>query len=461
MEIDKDNPWNVGKIEEFLYFCCPECDEKNQSRDAFLDHAFSRHSDKIKESAIYFSIKEEDVKYELGEINENEFENGDNSELFDDDYSTSEEIPYAPEISMTEYSAEDCNNDLEEVDNIYASSLKSHNGSEKSGKTKSLKKHMLSNHPAKKEHICQFCNHSFKSKASLCEHIINKHDSEDNPYRIFLCDICQKKYISEEALNGHKMRMHNIKKVFPCNVCDVKFDSSSELRTHEQTEDHQKAEKLKHPDGYKCHHCDVFYASQRSLKGHITEQHTEGQYKCKYCGKTFVQKKLMENHQKNMHEKPKKSEGNNKIFSCEFCGKSFTSNFGLRYHCKTQHEANKEILKCKYCGRDFVHRSSLMAHIRGIHEKSKSSVCEHCGQEFFYPGALKKHMDSVHLQKRSKPCPYCNKDFKHASTLSEHIKVIHQGIKDHVCQVCSKSFGSSSHLKRHLKHVHKKQDNSV
>ena len=33
MKIDKDNPWAVENLKEFLYFCCPECDERNQSED--------------------------------------------------------------------------------------------------------------------------------------------------------------------------------------------------------------------------------------------------------------------------------------------------------------------------------------------------------------------------------------------------------------------------------------------
>ena len=38
------NPWDVGNLEDFLYYCCPECDvkvvhERDQSRDLFLQHA--------------------------------------------------------------------------------------------------------------------------------------------------------------------------------------------------------------------------------------------------------------------------------------------------------------------------------------------------------------------------------------------------------------------------------------
>ena len=37
------NPWIVGRLEEFLYFCCPECDERNQSKELFLQHALTHH----------------------------------------------------------------------------------------------------------------------------------------------------------------------------------------------------------------------------------------------------------------------------------------------------------------------------------------------------------------------------------------------------------------------------------
>ena len=36
-------PWNVESLEDFLYYCCPECDEKSQSREDFLCHALADH----------------------------------------------------------------------------------------------------------------------------------------------------------------------------------------------------------------------------------------------------------------------------------------------------------------------------------------------------------------------------------------------------------------------------------
>ena len=54
-----NNPWEVENVEDFLYFCCPECDVKNHSRDHFLKHAFDQHP-KSKEylEKWAFSIKD-------------------------------------------------------------------------------------------------------------------------------------------------------------------------------------------------------------------------------------------------------------------------------------------------------------------------------------------------------------------------------------------------------------------
>ena len=37
------NPWIIKNLEEFLYYCCPECDNKNQSKNNFINHVLSFH----------------------------------------------------------------------------------------------------------------------------------------------------------------------------------------------------------------------------------------------------------------------------------------------------------------------------------------------------------------------------------------------------------------------------------
>ena len=41
MEIE--DPWNVDTLEEFLYYCCPECKERIQRKEDFIKHALEEH----------------------------------------------------------------------------------------------------------------------------------------------------------------------------------------------------------------------------------------------------------------------------------------------------------------------------------------------------------------------------------------------------------------------------------
>ena len=39
----KPNPWHVPNLEEFLYYCCPECDIKTKEHQEFYEHAIQVH----------------------------------------------------------------------------------------------------------------------------------------------------------------------------------------------------------------------------------------------------------------------------------------------------------------------------------------------------------------------------------------------------------------------------------
>ena len=43
MASEEINPWSAKIIEDFLYFCCPECDVKDQFKDSFIQHALENH----------------------------------------------------------------------------------------------------------------------------------------------------------------------------------------------------------------------------------------------------------------------------------------------------------------------------------------------------------------------------------------------------------------------------------
>ena len=39
----KHNPWSVETVEQFLFYNCPECDNKTQSKTIFINHAYLNH----------------------------------------------------------------------------------------------------------------------------------------------------------------------------------------------------------------------------------------------------------------------------------------------------------------------------------------------------------------------------------------------------------------------------------
>ena len=47
MEVDDKletfNPWKVENIDQFLNYCCPECDTKQKTKSDFIVHAIDAH----------------------------------------------------------------------------------------------------------------------------------------------------------------------------------------------------------------------------------------------------------------------------------------------------------------------------------------------------------------------------------------------------------------------------------
>ena len=49
--IKQENPWDVSNIDEFLYYCCPECDTKQKTKSDFITHAIDAHGQLFIEDA--------------------------------------------------------------------------------------------------------------------------------------------------------------------------------------------------------------------------------------------------------------------------------------------------------------------------------------------------------------------------------------------------------------------------
>ena len=60
----EENPWAVNTLEDFQFYCCPECDLKEHTKDKFVKHALENHTE-YKDYIVNLMIKPE--LYEEGE----------------------------------------------------------------------------------------------------------------------------------------------------------------------------------------------------------------------------------------------------------------------------------------------------------------------------------------------------------------------------------------------------------
>ena len=96
-------PWNVESLEDFLYYCCPECDEKNQSRNGFLCHALEYHpisNNYLMPLEVKQEVKEKiistDLETDLKDPSANNFQVKEEN-IIQDDNDTIEDEEYFPE----------------------------------------------------------------------------------------------------------------------------------------------------------------------------------------------------------------------------------------------------------------------------------------------------------------------------------------------------------------------------
>ena len=97
-----DNPWCVDNLNVFLYFCCPECDVKDPSKEIFVKHALEEHP-KFKENYENF------IKMEYDNLDNNQFH-----EIFENKSSSSSKRKRKQKYKLKQNNNEKNNsNDLE------------------------------------------------------------------------------------------------------------------------------------------------------------------------------------------------------------------------------------------------------------------------------------------------------------------------------------------------------------
>lgn len=182
------------------------------------------------------------------------------------------------------------------------------------------------------------------------KHILDSHPtSSDQPglrlHRQPRCDnqcqICSKKFTTQDNLNHHQIVYHqlnqpspkNVIEYFACKYCNQHFSSKIDLKQHacsfEPGANNNNVVLKSNHNLYECHVCQKQFSHRTNLQSHVVIHVTAKPYQCEICGLEFAEKKQMDAHEI-VHW------GEN-ILRCGFCPKKFGSNRDLRCHEQIHH----------------------------------------------------------------------------------------------------------------------------
>ena len=275
---DKFNPWSVSSLEDFRFYCCPECECRNVNRDSFVNHAVIAHPHSKSFIDSLTRIKTEHATEDSNTIVTLCYTSDDSSDSETDDESS--------QLQSTEMKV-----DLEPQVN------------EQNGLQKPIEDNETEPHHNDHDYsipVWDLDNNIMIS--SVCSLSCDDETSIEKPPKIvdnksYKCNICSKQESSQRELKYHIHSVHTHSKLYPlkCDRCDKRFNQWAVLKRH--------VESIHEGIRYKCSHCSKTYTRDGDLKKHIRIMHEGIRHKCDMCDKFYTEKYRLKEHIKLNHAK--------------------------------------------------------------------------------------------------------------------------------------------------------------
>ncbi|CAH0549209.1 unnamed protein product [Brassicogethes aeneus] len=220
--------------------------------------------------------------------------------------------------------------------------------------------------------------------------------------KLFKCEICSKKYQTEDSLCNHKKHVHkDMQELFNCAQCKYQTLRKSDFKKH-----------------LKIHDKKTYYL------------------KCQYCPYTAAEVKSLNSHLLSKHKEENKTKITSKIHHCAKCLYSTVNKSSYNDHIKVCLKLkNIQWYQCEFCRYKTIHKSHLTTHIK-THNRVKELKCLFC----IYQCNKKQSLDSHIL-------------IKHSNLLNETNKTLITS-KLHSCEHCNYKTTLANNLKLHLKCNH-------
>ena len=463
------NPWKVDNLDQFLNYCCPECDSKQKSKADFIIHAIDAHPNS-REFLPLFDF---------------ETDKDDTFEPLKSEFSSSNNVSVKLEpISKMECDEENCGRFFVTEESMLEHKRNFHQ-KKSSRKVKKPKKSNLDYEDVIEPSEYLETNVEYETSELID---FEKENNDFEPTEDFI------DFIEEDDKEELQKK---IKKVKKRKVTDSDDEYGKPKKKPKRVKTRgvgrPSTSKFKHLlvidplDGiqkYKCDLCGLTYKGLPGIMSHVKLMHPTDQKveNCVLCSLTIPSLKL-KSHMLLHHRK-------DGIYKCDWCPKQFKDTSVFLCHLTKEHEIGEFRHKCDQCDKVFDLKTQLRRHMKIRHEKACTVICEQCGDEFLTKKNLDNHMKSIHHMYKItkelaiKKCDKCDlefekpeefndhlkqcleelKDFKcklcdtrwvsHLS-LSQHIAVDHQLIQ-HVCDICGLATTTAVSLKAHKKHIHDK-----
>ena len=473
-----ENPW-TGDLDRYLFYNCPECDEKSENKDLFIGHAVTTHPNAKEILYEYETVmKLEEPESPMNNENEGEFDVHIKVEPSDELGNVINEVDVKDIPTFEDPLAKETDTASDQPSVPKCVPRQNMDGlKDKRRKVLILKVEDL------KGLKCTKCQEYFSSKKCLQEHQQEYHPNEVSRYQQdskkevkmrkaeekrvkqeydkysekgyqkdeagqWCCRVCDRKYTNIRSLKKHEMSNHNdiLKIGIECDRCKFRCKEEKTMEAHKAT---------KHKPKFKCDLCDYIpdaYNGGReySLKVHMIRKHGEQNFegtKCDKCDVEYATNEAMIRHLKSAHNVVIDDE-----IKCEVCG----NNFGKRrfmYHQRYSHGIYPSGFKCILCDEFLNSEKEEVDHQAEFH--SKDLQCDKCKVNFDTIPPFNDHLADCLDDPKSFKCKECDDDYVWFSTnvLRIHWAKVHK-LHRLICEVCGFHATQKSELKRHMKERH-------
>nr|CAH7755054.1 unnamed protein product [Callosobruchus chinensis] len=185
-------------------------------------------------------------------------------------------------------------------------------------------------HP--KFHTCEDCSATFKSNASLENHLLNKHPDFEASIKkeIHECTKCNYKTTRRSTLTRHMLKHSSGASISSiCGYCNASFKYKDTLDTHIIKNHPDFIESVKRKI-YECSCCALKTLNRRAFEQHMQTHSTDRFITCRHCYIEYKTQRAFDEHIVKRHSQFLASVSC-EILSCTYCSYQTTIKLNLRH----------------------------------------------------------------------------------------------------------------------------------